>query len=735
MKKNKLYLILTIVAFMSSCIDALDAPSGVATPLSYDEIFADNTLTGAFLNSCYRNVVNFGMHTWWVQTNLPIACSDESFDSNVIFRAGTSTDIMYSGVSRTPTHLSGNYWLYHPLCVGQGLRGQNTSGNGLAIDGDFWTAFYQTIRDCNVFLRKIDGANATDVQKKQWKAEAYVLRAYYYSELLKWYGSAPILSQAPDLIDNSYITGSPNQFKSVVRNTPKEILNFVVASTDSALAIPDGLQLKWTTLKECGRMTKAVAYLVRSRTALFAASPINNPTNDPAIWDRACDLNQEALEQLTISGFQIFNNIVKGASDDLYTKLFKYYEGNGFKDISNSDGTKVRVLGAGLSPELAQRAAMIRYFHSMGSDFNDLATAGDKETLWFSDNGNGWGASMQAGANSFNTFDGAITTNCPSQEMVDAFEVLDANGKAYDVLDPTKDPYDVNNSPYNENHSVAYLNPAVVSGHIYSDDSAYIRRDPRFYAYIEYNGSIDMRQWAKNYKVDKQDYLLGKSNQIRPIYTYMEDPTAGINPSSLWPVPLQTRTRTGYYNAKYCRFGVQPNRPRNAKLNEIYLNYAECLAMSAKYGGAKGSSAQAIANLNVIRNRAGMPDRDLSQAVLAPAEQVVRWVRSERRVEMMFEENRYQDVRRWCYPDKDLEATDKWISKMEITRKVTDGTANSYVNANAPTSWNAFSVVRKPVVANPRLCYSNKYLRLPLLIEEANNMKIITGNDWQNPGW
>lgn len=733
MKIIKLYMLFCTVAFMSACSDTLDAPSGTANPLSYDEIFADNTLTGAFLNSCYRNVVNFGMHTWWIQTNLPIACSDESFDTSASFRAGTSVDVMYSGTAKTPSMLEANIYTQNPFFAGQGLKGHNSGG--MAIYGDLWTNFFQTIRDCNVFISKIDAANATDIQKKQWKAEAYVLRAYYYSELLKWFGPAPIFSQAPDLENDSYLAGSPDQFKNLVRNSPNEILDFVVASTDSALAIQGGLQWKWTDLRESGRMTKAVAYLVRSRTALFAASPLNNPTNDPVLWDKACDLNMEALDELTGAGFELFNDINKGAGDDLYTKLFKYYEGEGYNTVSNPDGTTCRVLAAGLTPEMAKRAAMIRYFHSMSNDFNDLATTGDKETLFLSVNPTGWGGSLQAGGNSFNSYDGALATNCPSQEMVDAFEVFDSNGKAYDVLDPSKDPYDVNNSPYNENHSVVFLNPAVVSDNIYSDDSAYIRRDPRFYAYIFYNGSIDMRSWAKTYKVDKQQYNLNKTNQLRPVYTYLDDPAAGINPSTLWPDPLQNRSRTGYYNAKYCRFAQQPGRPRNARLSEIYLNYAECCAMSAKFGGTKGTPDLAIFNINKIRNRAGMPDRDLSQAVVAPAVQVVKWVRSERRVEMMFEENRYHDVRRWSYPDQDLAATDKWISKVEITRKVTDGADNSWINANPPTSWSAFSVVRKPVTPYSRQNYTNKYLRLPLLIEEANKMKIITGNDWQNAGW
>jgi hypothetical protein len=56
---------------------------------------------------------------------------------------------------------------------------------------------------------------------------------------------------------------------------------------------------------------------------------------------------------------------------------------------------------------------------------------------------------------------------------------------------------------------------------------------------------------------------------------------------------------------------------------------------------------------------------------------------------------------------------------MEITRRP-DGT---------------FSYKRRPVRESERLCYTNKFLRWPVPLAEANRLKAITGQDWQNPGW
>jgi hypothetical protein len=83
------------------------------------------------------------------------------------------------------------------------------------------------------------------------------------------------------------------------------------------------------------------------------------------------------------------------------------------------------------------------------------------------------------------------------------------------------------------------------------------------------------------------------------------------------------------------------------------------------------------------------------------------------------EENRYFDVRRWSEPTGDLSKTDRWITAAEITRN-SDGT---------------YTYGRRTVRSTERKCYTNKFLWVPMPLAEANRMKAITGEDWQNPGW
>ena len=94
-------------------------------------------------------------------------------------------------------------------------------------------------------------------------------------------------------------------------------------------------------------------------------------------------------------------------------------------------------------------------------------------------------------------------------------------------------------------------------------------------------------------------------------------------------------------------------------------------------------------------------------------------IKNERRVELAMEGFRFFDVRRWTSPSGDLSKTDKWLTAMEIT-KIGDG---------------EFSYVRKNVRNTPRECYTNKFLRLPIPLDEVNRMLAISGEDWQNKGW
>ena len=138
--------------------------------------------------------------------------------------------------------------------------------------------------------------------------------------------------------------------------------------------------------------------------------------------------------------------------------------------------------------------------------------------------------------------------------------------------------------------------------------------------------------------------------------------------------PQRLATETGYYLKKYVQDNVSldPYNPSTAfhlwvlfRYGEVLLNYAE--AMNEAYGPTadpQGYGMNAIEAMNMIRNRAGLPDYagDMNK------EAVREEIREERRVELAFEDHRFWDLRRWEILEENSE-----IWGMKITQN-DDGT-------------------------------------------------------------
>jgi hypothetical protein len=210
-------------------------------------------------------------------------------------------------------------------------------------------------------------------------------------------------------------------------------------------------------------------------------------------------------------------------------------------------------------------------------------------------------------------YEGGNTGNCPTQNLVDSYE-MKANGLS--ITDP--------NSGYN-----AAL--------------PYSGRDPRLDLTILYNASTF------------------KSKQVECWY-------GGANAA-----PKTNATRTGYYLKKHLleAISLDPNSISTRqhtwvlfRYGEVLLNYAE--SMNEAYGPENASTLglTALQAVNQIRTRAKMP---LFPAGLTK-DQFRTKLRNERRVEMAFEEQRFWDIRRWKIGD-----TTRDIYGMEIAKNA-DGT-------------------------------------------------------------
>jgi starch-binding outer membrane protein, SusD/RagB family len=158
--------------------------------------------------------------------------------------------------------------------------------------------------------------------------------------------------------------------------------------------------------------------------------------------------------------------------------------------------------------------------------------------------------------------------------------------------------------------------PISDAGSGYNEATPYVNRDPRFYTDISYNGA----SWKG-----------------RKIQTY----AGGLDEQS-----TQTdRTRTGYFARKLADEQVTIGGSGQARiihgiifrLPELYLSYAEALN---EYDPGNADIAKYV---NLVRNRAGQVSLP---AGLTQAEMRER-IHHERRIELVFENHRFWDVRRW----------------------------------------------------------------------------------------
>ena len=125
-----------------------------------------------------------------------------------------------------------------------------------------WGRMYLAIRQANVALENLPKATFNDkALNDKLTGEAYFLRAYYYQQLLRFYGGVPLISKSYGL----------NEDYTVARNTYDECVKFIVADLDKAIAaLPDA------KTAQPGRASKLSAMALKARVLLYAASDLHD---------------------------------------------------------------------------------------------------------------------------------------------------------------------------------------------------------------------------------------------------------------------------------------------------------------------------------------------------------------------------------------------------------------------------------------------------------------------------
>ncbi|WP_316792675.1 RagB/SusD family nutrient uptake outer membrane protein [Pedobacter frigoris] len=155
----------------------------------------------------------------------------------------------------------------------------------------------------------------------------------------------------------------------------------------------------------------------------------------------------------------------------------------------------------------------------------------------------------------------------------------------------------------------------------YNPQNPYVNRDPRFYRSVLYNGAI----WAS-------------SSGDQPVYTYLNAPQDGLS------MPFVGGTQSGYFNRKMMSEGVT-GTTGGAQHFFPFLRYAEVLLNYAEALNESGKTAEAYAPMALIRQRAGLVPFELPSGLTQ--EQMRKFIRDERRIELSYEDHRFWDIRRW----------------------------------------------------------------------------------------
>lgn len=645
------YIFLSFAALlvgMSSCSKVLDIqPDG---KIDLEDVWKDNDMVAAYLNSCYDNLKGKGIAGWWFNTNVPVAMCDDAWDADAEVETSLYASMAYNGVASASSH---------PIL---------SENNGNAS----WNEFWKGIRKCNVFLERIDDAVVTkETDRARWKAEAQGLRAYYFSELFRFYGAQfPYMKYSMEYNDD---------FSGLKKNTAREIVDLICKDCDAVLA-EEAVPWRVTSDSEKKRITKALAAAMKSRYTLYAASPLfATGQADAMSWEEAYKVNKECYQLLVDNGFELYKTCQdKPTFDEFKTK----------KQVNWTKGS--------------DGAAAWHEYMCTGPDYS--ASPKDKETIYTAGGGahgtlwNVQGVGFQGGYK---------CGLCPTQELVDAYENVEViAGEAvasYPLLDLER-PY------LDEKHLVPNYNP---ENKIYDQDNPYVNKDPRFYATVVYNDCTRTCYW-KNVEVDgRTGMTYGPGKRTKIIWTNKEDNYTGIHANA------RQQTRTGYYHNKFLRPDEGDNGaggsavPKHYRFSEVMLNLAETAICS-------GHVQEGIELINQIRDRVGMPAIPTS---LEEDEALIR-LKHERRIEFAFEEYRYDDIRRWQKPSGNLGEHIKWLTAMEISFLGQDPDGNDM-----------YRYTRRNIRATARRNWENKWLFVPIPLSEQSKMEALTGDKWQNPGW
>lgn len=292
-----------------------------------------------------------------------------------------------------------------------------------------WARMYSAIRAANVAIENLPTATFNPDNRDRMLGEAHFLRAYYYHQLVRYYGGVPLISKSFGL-DEDY---------SVARSSYDECVKFIVADLDKAIALLNG---KPTTK---GRANKLAAMALKARQLAYAASDLH-------------DANKAKGKSTLFNSFQNIELLA-------YTSGTQTARWTAARDAAKAVLDEGKGYKMDLTAPVSAAEGRNNYMSiAMGgeSGIGDKSAAVDliferTHTALFTRESNwplgGLHYGINNGPNGYNNWGG----NTPIQQLVDDYEMMDGS-------------------------KFSWSNPAHAA-------APYTNRDPRFYATVLYDGA------------------------------------------------------------------------------------------------------------------------------------------------------------------------------------------------------------------------------------------------------
>lgn len=524
-----------------------------------------------------------------------------------------------------------------------------------------WGHLYRFIGQCHLFLSQLPNAvNVSEVQKKEWAAEANMLIAYYHFLVLEYYGPCPIT--------DSYINMDTPSNEYHGRYHYDYVVNWIAMKLDEAAKDLPASRLS----TEWGRATSTIAKAIKARMLVYAASPLWNGgfpypewrnksfetpgygkelvsrVYDREKWERALTACKDALEWAE----------GEGGCALMTTKESEVIRNNQTLNLSD-----LVVPVEQVTDEFKQHVFLMRYI--VASRYTD----GNREMVWgLADDGAMRSASLPVHIVKLNSgsWKSGYSGISPLLNTVERFYTR--NGRI-----PEKDTQFFDKDTWYESAKLGKTDDVIKLN---------ANREPRFYAWLSFDGD----QYGMKISAGKELVMDLKNGDAQ-----------GWNRTEF----ARDHCVTGYMSKKYIEpdlnYGTngghnEKSTPRPLfRVAELYLNLAECYA-------ALEQTDDAIGSLNVIRKRAGV--RELTTADLQDMS-IMEWVRNERFIELWGEGHRYYDARRWMIAPEVFAAGVRRCLNMEELENPT------------------FEELNKPVILSQDYKWENRMYLAPIFTNEV----------------